>query len=76
MPPPWLGAVWAIAPLGRDHAATRGDDALSERVPLLGAIVQVAVGKWSGAPPLPRHVDRRCRAAVHFPTAAALSPAF
>jgi hypothetical protein len=45
MPPPRLWAVWAIAPLGRDHAATRVDDALSERVPSLGAIVQAAVGK-------------------------------
>ncbi len=60
MPPPRLGAVWAIAPLGRDHLASRRDDALSERVPLLGAIVQVAVGKWSGAPRSPRDLDQRC----------------
>jgi len=75
MPPPWLGAVWAIAPLGRDHVATRGDDALSERVPLLGAIVQVAAGKWAGAPRSRDDLDRRCCAAVHLPTDAPLSPA-
>ena len=57
MPPPRLGAVWAIAPLGRDHVAARADDAHSERVPLLGAIVQVAVGKWAGALRSPRDLD-------------------
>jgi len=76
MPPPRLGAVWAIAPLGRDHLASRRDDARSGRVPLLGAIVQVAVGKWSGAPRSPCDLDQRSRAAVHLSTATALSPAF
>ena len=76
MSPSGLGAVWAIAPLRRDHVAPHSADADSERVPALGAIVQLAVGKWAGALRSPRDLDQRSRAAVHLSTATALSTAF